>query len=540
MSDNEEIGMDRDTSAPKDKMKKKIPRILKSNNNNSNPINNIEKSPENEEEENEEEEEEDEQENEKEQITKNGEKFSKNNTNENNNKTNSSKNNNIKDEQKNGQMKINIKLKNNENVEMVSSSCQVNLTSNSESEKLIQELKLKINTLENEKLTLLTQQNEMRKKYEEKYNKQNKDINTLSLLNNKLKKNLEKMNEQVTKLLNQVVQNNSIPATTNNSKLVTKGEKEKSPNISRKNINNIEDKKDENDDIKALKEKLRLKDLQIKDSLQTIELLKKQNKQLKEDYESITSDGKNINQNHKLVEEIKKKNVEIRELEKEYKNIITYKSGDQRLEYYKNKVKELKSQNDESKSKINQLKQILEKYQKKDNENKKPINTNNPVSPPVKNNNNSKISKLKIKKEGKSEVIINEFNNKKYALNKNFSLIFNDLEKKTLFTLFPDEGDFERFNQKLDVIENNYNINAKRFQNNINELKGTIDDKEELIAYLREKIRENEMKIKILLNQIHLERNKNEKRFINQQQQNSKDKNNINKIREKSQKNNNN
>ena len=539
MSDNEEIGMDRDTSAPKDKMKKKIPRILKSNNNNSNPINNIEKSPENEEEENEEEEEEDEQENEKEQITKNGEKFSKNNTNENNNKMNSSKNNNIKDEQKNGQMKINIKLKNNENVEMVSSSCQVNLTSNSESEKLIQELKLKINTLENEKLTLLTQQNEMRKKYEEKYNKQNKDINTLSLLNNKLKKNLEKMNEQVTKLLNQVVQNNSIPATTNNSKLVTKGEKEKSPNISRKNINNIEDKKDENDDIKALKEKLRLKDLQIKDSLQTIELLKKQNKQLKEDYESITSDGKNINQNHKLVEEIKKKNVEIRELEKEYKNIITYKSGDQRLEYYKNKVKELKSQNDESKSKINQLKQILEKYQKKDNENKKPINTNNPVSPPVKNNNNSKISKLKIKKEGKSEVIINEFNNKKYALNKNFSLIFNDLEKKTLFTLFPDEGDFERFNQKLDVIENNYNTNAKRFQNNINELKGTIDDKEELIAYLREKIRENEMKIKILLNQIHLERNKKEKRVINQQQQNSKDKNNINKIREKSPKNNN-
>ena len=202
-------------------------------------------------------------------------------------------------------------------------------------------------------------------------------------------------------------------------------------------------------------------------------------------------------------------------------------------------MKELKSQNDESKIKINQLKQILEKYQKKDNENKKPINTNNPVSPPVKNNNNSKISKLKIKKEGKSEVIINEFNNKKYALNKNFSLIFNDLEKKTLFTLFPDEGDFERFNQKLDVIENNYNTNAKRFQNNINELKGTIDDKEELIAYLREKIRENEMKIKILLNQIHLERNKNEKRFINQQQQNSKDKNNINKIREKSPKNNN-
>ena len=90
-----------------------------------------------------------------------------------------------------------------------------------------------------------------------------------------------------------------------------------------------------------------------------------------------------------------------------------------------------------------------------------------------------------------------------------------------------------RFNQKLDIIENNFNSSSKRFQTNINELKETIDDKEELIAYLREKIRENEMKIKILLNQIHLERNKNEKR-ANIQQQNSNDKNIINDIRTKS------
>ena len=74
----------------------------------------------------------------------------------------------------------------------------------------------------------------------------------------------------------------------------------------------------------------------------------------------------------------------------------------------------------------------------------------------------------------------------------------------------------------MDIIENNFNSTAKRFQTNINELKDTIDDKEELIAYLREKIRENEMKIKILLNQIHLERNKNEKRNNNPQYLNDK------------------
>ena len=148
-------------------------------------------------------------------------------------------------------------------------------------------------------------------------------------------------------------------------------------------------------------------------------------------------------------------------------------------------------------------------------------------------NTQAKIAKLKVKKEGKAEFIINEFNSKKYILNKNFSLLFNDLEKKTLFSLFPEEDDFQRFNQKLDIIENNFNSSAKRYQSNINELKETIDDKDELIAYLREKIRENEMKIKILLNQIHLERNKNEKR---NQQQNLSDKSNMNKTRVKSSK----
>ena len=546
-NDDENLEMDRDTSAPKDKMKKRIPRTLNSNNNKSNEINNISNSPlikENEIEEKEMEEEEEEEddinedENKKEEEKKeeNINNSSKNNSIENNKNLVSSKNEEIKEEPNNKELKINVNLKNDENSKNIrSTSCQVNLTNNKESEKIIQELKLKINTLENEKEMLISQLKENQKKYEEKFAKQNKDINSLSLLNNKLKKNLEKVNAQVTKLLNQVVANNSIPVTSNNSKMVTKAEKNRGKN---------NEEKEPNEEIIALKEKLKLKESQIKESFKTIEFLKKQNKKIKEDYDSLALDGKNINENNKLVEElreknnelrelIKKKNNELRELEREYKNLISYKSGDEHLEQNKNLVNELKTlkkQNDENKAKITQLKQIVEKHQKKEMENKKNANAN--FSELLqKKNIQAKIEKLKIKKGDKYEFI--DFNNKKFVMNKNFSLLFNDLEKKTLFALFPDEGDFMRFNQKLDIIENNFNSSSKRFQTNINELKETIDDKEELIAYLREKIRENEMKIKILLNQIHLERNKNEKR-ANIQQQNSNDKNIINDTRTKS------
>ena len=533
-NDDENLEMDRDTSAPKDKMKKRIPRTLNSNNNKSNEINNISNSPLSKENEIEEEEMEEEEEEDKREENINN--TSKNNSIENNKNLVPSNNEEIKEDTNNKELKINVNLKNDENSKNIrSTSCQVNLTNNKESEKIIQELKLKINTLENEKEMLISQLKENQKKYEEKFAKQNKDINSLSLLNNKLKKNLEKVNAQVTKLLNQVVANNSIPVTSNNSKMVTKAEKNRGKN---------NEEKEQNEEIIALKEKLKLKESQIKESFKTIEFLKKQNKKLKEDYDSLALDGKNINENNKLVEElreknnelrelIKKKNNELRELEREYKNLISYKSGDEHLEQNKNLVNELKTlkkQNDENKAKITQLKQIVEKHQKKEMENKKNANLN--FSEVLqKKNIQAKIEKLKIKKGDKYEFI--DFNNKKFVMNKNFSLLFNDLEKKTLFALFPDEGDFMRFNQKLDIIENNFNSSSKRFQTNINELKETIDDKEELIAYLREKIRENEMKIKILLNQIHLERNKNEKR-ANIQQQNSNDKNIINDTRAKS------
>ena len=544
MSDDLEIGMDRDTSAPKNKMKRRIPRTLNSNKRQPEVKKKVEKPPsihESEKKEIEEKEEEQDEEQEEEEEEKDDKIIQK----EKDGNSDSSQNN-INDEEKNDELKVNVKIKKNEKNEMLDAMCQVNLTSLVEN-KMIQELKLKINTLENEKESLISQLKENQKRYEEKFAKQNKDINNLSLLNIKLKKNLDKVNNQVSKLLNQVVANNSIQSSNNINninKKETKVEKERTSNSPNIKVRSNEENKDTITEIKLLNEKLKFKENQIKDAIQTIESLKKENKKLREDYNSITSDGKNINQNHKLILEIKKKNSEIRELEKEYKTIISSKSETKQIEYYKNKVKDLQNQIEENKTKINNFKQILEKYQKKESENKNNLPAKNLNSSFVKNNdnvhnsNNGKISKIKIIKEGKLEYIVNELNSKKYLLNKNFSLLFNDFEKKTLFTLFLNEGDFEKFNQKLDILDNNFNSASKRFQSNINELKRTVDDKDELISYLREKIRENEMKIKILLNQIHLERNKNEKRANNQ---NINDKSNmLNKTRVKSPKNNNN
>ena len=195
-NDDEDLEMDRDTSAPKDKMKKRIPRTLNSNNDKSNDINNVANAPLNKENEieeeeigEEEEEEEDDihddenkkEENRKEEIINNS---SKNNSIENNKNSVTSKNEEIKEDQNNKELKINVNLKKDENC----ASCQVNLINNKEYEKIIQELKLKIHTLENEKEMLISQLKENQKKYEDKFAKQNKDINSLSLLNNKLKK----------------------------------------------------------------------------------------------------------------------------------------------------------------------------------------------------------------------------------------------------------------------------------------------------------------------------------------------------------------
>jgi hypothetical protein len=84
---------------------------------------------------------------------------------------------------------------------------------------------------------------------------------------------------------------------------------------------------------------------------------------------------------------------------------------------------------------------------------------------------------------------------------KNFYKLFNDNEQKAISTLFKSEEDLNSFKQKITILENR-NINAeKRFIKEIKDLKKMINEKDEQIKKLNEKIHEYEIKYKILQNE---------------------------------------
>ena len=563
--DDDAIVFDRDTSAPKNKMKNIYGRRreLKNNQLNNQNQNNLINQPNNiqlnknakkendvqedelEEEIEEEVEEEVEDENEddkrkqieKEKIQKdieeeNEEKketepkitiqIKKKETNNPNNKNNNVINN--KNDINNQNIKKNIILKN--------SSCQVDLMTDVETAKLIQTLKIKINKLVKDKQKLITQEELTKQNYEEQINQKKQEILTLSQINAKLKKNLEKVSNQVNKLLEKVVEKQTIQKSGSSKDLLHNNMIKTNNRFISSALNRYkldsnneflnEENKDKGTEIELLKERLKMKESQLKNSLNLIEFLSKDNKRLKLQYDSLGKDNieKNNLNNYKLMGEIKKKNKEIRQLEKEYKEVASLKSTDKELEYYKNQVILLKEANNSNLSTIKKLKKTVQEYKNKELQLDIKKNMNFPNSPMLNSKNKFNISKISLFKKGRNNSyvkdkrslsVINSYDWRNPDLNNNFNKLFNDAEKKALFTLFDNEDDYHKFNQKLKIIENHYNAAAKRYQSNINELKQSIDDKDEQIAYLREKIRENEMKIKILLNQVHLERHKNDK-----------------------------
>ena len=578
--DDDAIVFDRDTSAPKNKMRNPSGRraYLKNNQMNNQNQNNLIKQPNNiqsnqnnkkKDDENEEEEEEEdvveeveeemedgnkkqEEKNEKKDEEKKEEKkeikkeekketepkitihIKKNETINSNNKSN----NNINNKNNSNNNNSNINNQNiNKNIILKNSSSQVNLITDEEKERLIQTLKIKINNLVKDKQKLIDQAEITKNNYEEQINRKKQEILTLSQINAKLKKNLEKVSNQVNKLLDKMVEkkniqksgsskdltNINLKSNTNNKRFISSALNRYKLDSNELNSNEEYKDKDKSTEIELLKEKLKMKESQLKNSLNLIEFLSKDNKRLKLLYESLGKDNVENNKlnNYKLMEEIKKKNKEILQLEKEYKDIASLKSGDKELEYYKSQVIQLKEANNNHLSKIKKLKLTLDEYKNKElSINKK---NNFPISPLINSkskiniSNESKISLFKNLrnnqniKDKRSLSVINSHDWRNHELNNNFGRLFNEAEKKALFTLFDNEDDYKKFNQKLKIIENHYNAAAKRYQTNINELKQSIDDKDEQIAYLREKIRENEMKIKILLNQVHLERHKKDK-----------------------------
>ena len=493
------------------------------------------------EEEEEEEEEEKEEESEEDKEDNIGNNIQKDNNNSKNHKNSISNEINNEENKEPEQAEIKIQLKNNEinnslndinkenvlNSQKISSSCQVNIVNSDENKKVIQELKIQVNNLIKEKEQIILKANEDKKSYEDQLEQKKQEISSLTILNAKLKKNLEKVSNQVNKLLDKMVENRSLTksgsssnVTTRNIFLESKNNKKKriissaltkyklKDNLAQNKSNEIysnEEDKNKNNEIESLKEQLVIKNTQLKNSLNLIEFLSKDNKKLKLQYDSFGSDINNIN-NYKLIEELKKKNKEILQLEKEYKEVASLKTSDKELDYYKSQVIQLKEINSLNESKIKKMKSVIERYQD--------LNKNNIINIKYKFNssNDSRNCQKKINdltnKERKSLSMINSYDWRNPENNKNFNKLFNDNEKKALLTLFENEEDFQKFNQKLNTMEKHYSASEKRLQSNIKELKQNIADKDEQISYLRDKIRENEMKIKILLNQVHLERQK--------------------------------
>lgn len=537
-NDND-IVFDRDTSEPKNKMKNQLKDYLLNNQNKNYKINQpttIQKNQETEEEE-EEEEEEIEEDKSLNNIPKDN-NISINHQNSISNGINNEEN----KEQKQAEIVIQLKKnetnnslndinKENEFNSKVSSSCQVNIINSEENKKMIQELKIQVNNLIKEKEQIILKANEDKKSYEDQLDQKKKEISNLSILNSKLKKNLERVSNQVNKLLDKMVENKTLTKsgssnyiTTRNIYLESKNNQKKriissalaknklKDNLAQNKSNEMyshEEDKNKNSEIEYLKEQLIIKNSQLKNSLNLIEFLSKDNKKLKLQYDSFGCDKNNIN-NYKLIEELKKKNKEILQLEKEYKEVASFKTTDKELDYYKNQVIQLKEINSLNESKIKKMKSVIERYQD--------LNKNNVINMKYKLNNSNdarnyqkKINELP-NKDKKSLSMINSYDWRNPEINKNFNKLFNDNEKRALLTLFENEEDFQKFNQKLNTIEKHYSASEKRLQSNIKELKQNIDDKDEQISYLRDKIRENEMKIKILLNQVHLERQKTTKK----------------------------
>ena len=153
--------------------------------------------------------------------------------------------------------------------------------------------------------------------------KKKQEILTLSQINAKLKKNLENVSNQVNKLLDKVVEKKTIQKSGsskdilhNNLNLQSKTNNRfitSALNRYKFDSNNeflSEENKDKGTEIELLKEKLKMKESQLKNSLNLIEFLSKDNKRLKLLYDSLGKDNienNNLN-NYKLIEEIKRIN----------------------------------------------------------------------------------------------------------------------------------------------------------------------------------------------------------------------------------------
>ena len=292
---------------------------------------------------------------------------------------------------------------------------------------------------------------------ENEINQRRDEILKLTKLNNKYKTNLEKMSQKLIKLYNKIMENNKL------TQLLR--------------INNIKDIDSSISDVNSCRdnsenayEVIKIKDKQIKDSLSMISYLTRQKYKLKEELFNIKDQNKSLNNEEKKLSLFSIKNYNFRD----YSQNETPNGNSEQYEDGQTSNSEL------FKKKINYSLTIYRNLLLKQRNNAKRATSSSQIlesKRKMQENVNAKIDKL-----------------------------FNESERKALSTLFDSEKEFEYFNQKMNILHKHNSVTEKNMMMKIKQLTAENHDKNEQIQYLQDKLKECESKIKILEHRLNCEK----------------------------------
>ena len=429
------------------------------------------------------------------------------------NETNKQKKMNIIEEEKNSSTKkaeifINLVKDNNNNKNNNKSNKNnsknnnkiINIENNNYAKKDLN-YKLKAEILEKENIEI---KNNLNKKQEE--------IQKLSKINYKLRKNLEKVSSKVDTLL-----------------------KKANENFEKLKINKAADRLNQNkqndlNNASANEKDSLSKEKQLKTSLSLIHYLTKDNKKLKEEIENLNRlsgvDTHSLELLKKKEDEIMGLNDEIRKLKDEMNQL---KYAEKTIEDLKKKIILLNDKINKLNKKCAELKEENENIKLNNNSNygNNSNNTNagnNKVLSIINKSHNKKVNKILNSRNfsNKKNILLRQrsssLNNlrkknimKFCSTGKNFYKLFNESEQKAISTLFESEEDLKSFKQKIEILEKRNFSAEKQFEKEIKDLKKLVHDKEEEIKTINNKMRESELKIKGLESKSKEKENEKEK-----------------------------
>lgn len=369
------------------------------------------------------------------------------------------------------------------------------------------EMRLKINELiKNIQVIKLENKKEI-SELKNKLDEKKEEINDLNILNNNLKKQLEKVSNKVINLNNQIIDLKNKNAIMNS---MQKLKSKTSPSI------------DVNKNNKHIEGILNLKNQQIKDSLTTIKLLTTEKNKLENELDKVKKYNlidptlitlnKSLNNNNSF----KNKN-KYNLLNRSSQNLVNKFNINTN---FKGKSKNICAPNlsinylSKSLSKNDKNKKILQKMEKDYS-----IKIfKNIFSNPYNKSINRAISSRSVK----SNEISNE-NNKS-----NINKIFNDSERISLTKLFETQDEFNNFNKNSISLRNSDNSLVKKLLLKNKILSQENENKKEEVSFLQEKLKECETKLRTVNNKFN-----NEKYILNKNKKNLNKTTNISEMNKK-------